>query len=100
MRVPTDAEINAAAVELGVAIDGKCPRSKRSQVAKAIEIAAEELRSAPDQVSLSRAVDAVIASYQQMRAADIGPAEAATMTAALAPAIYRTAPRRNRNASK
>lgn len=100
-RIPTDDEINAAAVELGVAVDGKCPRSKRNQVAKAITIAEDARRSTEPDVSFTRAVDQVIAAYQRMRGADIGPSEAATMTAALAPSIYRTAPRRNRsNASK
>ncbi len=98
-RIPTDAEIDAAAVELGLAVDGKCPRKMRSTVAKAITIADDEQRSKEPDVSLTRAVDQVIAAYQRIRAADIGPSEAATLAAALAPLIYRTAPRRNRNAS-
>lgn len=96
-RIPTDDEINAAAVELGVAVDGKCPRSKRNLVAKAITIAEDERRSTEPDVSFTHfTIDQVIAAYQRMRGADIGPSEAATMTAALAPSIYRTAPRRNR----
>lgn len=96
-RVPSDADIDAAARQLGVADDsGVCPRSKRAQVAKALVLADDEVAATAGERSLTTAVDSVIATYKQIRAADIGPRDAATITAALAPAILRTAPERNR----
>lgn len=99
-RVPTDAEIDRVAVRLGIDEDGTCPRRLRAKVAKTILLAEQDTATVA-QASLTGAVDAVIAAYKQMRAADIGPAEAAAMTAALAPQIFRTAPpERNRTHAK
>ena len=95
-RVPTDAEIDAAAIELGLDVDGKCPRSKRTKVARAVALVADE-KEAESLVPLNDSgIDAVIAAYRRIRDADIGPADAAVLTAAIAPAIFRTALERNR----
>lgn len=95
-RVPTDAEIDAAAIELGVAVDGKCPRSKRAKVARAVALVADEKEAESLVPQHDSGVDAVIAAYRRIRDAEIGPADAAVLTAAIAPAIFRTALERNR----
>jgi hypothetical protein len=95
-RVPTDAEIDAAAIELGLAVDGKCPRNKRAKVARAVALVAEEKEAESSAPQHDSGIDAVLAAYQRIRDADIGPADAAVLTAAIAPAIFRTALERNR----
>jgi hypothetical protein len=95
-RVPTDAEIDAAAIELGVAVDGKCPRNKRAKVARAVALVAEEKQAELTAPQVDSGVDAVIAAYRRIRDAEIGPADAAVLTAAIAPSIFRTALERNR----
>lgn len=98
MRIPTDSEIDAAARELGVAVDGKCPRSKRAQVAKAIQIADAETRVEQQHTTdMDAAVEVVAAFYQKLRERTNWEA-AARITAALAPTLYRnaTAPKDNK----
>ncbi|WP_328660364.1 hypothetical protein [Nocardia salmonicida] len=92
MRVPTDDEINTAAQQMGCADDnGVCPPSLRSRVAKALlEAVADDER----QAARSAGIDTVVAEIADLhhRLADaIGTKAAATVTASLAPMIYRTA---------
>ena len=97
MRIPTDSEIDTAARELGVAVDGKCPRSKRAQVAKAIQIADAETRVEQQHTTdMDAAIAEVAAFYRKLNDA-IGWEPAARITAALAPTLYRnaTAPKDN-----
>lgn len=98
MRVPTDDEINDAAVDLGLAdADGRCPPKYRSRVARAVQLAQSDTdETERAEVSRASAVDEIVEVRNQLAAALGDDAAATTITAALAPEIYRTAHERNR----
>ena len=99
MRIPTDAEIDAAARELGIAVDGKCPPRKRAQVAKAVQIANAETVSGQQRAGNMDAVVGEVAAFYRKLREEIGWEPAQHITAALAPTLYRnaTAPKDNKS---
>ena len=53
--VPTDAEIHAAAADLGLLVDGEVPPAKRARIAKSVVVSRrEQAEDAPRDVLLSR----------------------------------------------
>ena len=103
MRIPTDTEINEAARRLALAVDGKCPPSLRGRVARSIQLATEEDDAASEAESAAAerdrahtaGLDDICTTYRTLADRIGGPA-ASAVTAALAPALYRTAHERNR----
>lgn len=93
MRLPTDDEIDQAARTLGIADDsGRCPRSKRSAVAKSLlEAVADDERQAVRTAGIVTVVDAIADVHHRLVDAGIGVRSAATITAALAPLLYQSA---------
>lgn len=91
MRLPTDNEIDTAAQQLGIADDnGTCPPNRRAQVAKSLLLAVDEDRREASRSAGIAAVVADVVDVHRRLVAELEPAAAAAITAALAPEIYRT----------
>lgn len=90
-RIPSDAEIDATAIELGQAVDGRCPRHLRSKVAKVIQLADQEMSEAEAAESdVDQLVQAIAGMHRRLAAAEGLSYDAATaITAALAPGLFR-----------
>ncbi|PPJ31911.1 hypothetical protein C5E45_33000 [Nocardia nova] len=91
-RIPSDDEINSAAVELGLAdVDGKCRPSARGRVAKSILLAEKEVADAEQAAADISGPVRLIGEWHRALAAEVGAAAADAITASLAPTLYKSA---------
>lgn len=91
-RIPSDDEINRAAVELGIAVDGKCRPSDRGKVAKSILLAEQDDADAEQATAdIAGPVRRIGDMHRALVAEGVGFAAADAITASLAPTLYKSA---------
>lgn len=90
-RIPSNDEINRAAVELGIDRNGICRPSDRSRVAKSILMAEQEVADAAQAEADITGPVRLIGEVHRALVAEVGGPAADAITASLAPTLYKSA---------